>query len=132
MAEVDVDEMRRELASISLVLKVDPSLMENLINEVVETVNSMGLRAEKRAEGYAFIPSIEAAVIGLPHLRLAHRGDLVTIWVRDPYALDGERCERVGISAMELHKLLVEGARKIASIFKHYGKEGDTLTISLP
>ncbi len=127
-----VEKLRGRLVSIRMVLTADEGDIEKILNEVLEAMKDIGLNPEKRAEGYAFPPSHEAAVIGLPHLRLARRGDLLTVWVRAPHGLEERRCRIVGLSVDGLYQKLVEGAERIAEIFRKYSKESEFIHISLP
>lgn len=128
----NVDELRDRLAMIHITLKISGEEVENLLREVLDAGRSVGLDPENRVEGFALIPSREAAEIGLPHLRVAKVSDLLMIWVRAPYALDRERCRAIGLDANRLYEMLLTGARKIAEIFRRYSKNAEYLEISLP
>lgn len=132
MKEPSIEELKRELASINLVLKIEPTFIKKICDEILEIAGSKGLQIERRAEGYALTPSPEAAVVGLPHLRLALRGDVVTMWVRAPYSLSEELCEKVGLKPETIHQMLLKAAQEIASLFRRYGKNEDYVMISLP
>lgn len=127
-----LEDLRRELAEIHLTLKASVEDIEKLLEEILEVGRSLNLTPEKRAEGYALTPSHNVAILGLPHLRIARIGDLLTIWVRAPYALDEERCRLAGISAEELHQKLLAGAIRIAEILRKHSEKGEFLQISLP
>jgi len=115
-----------------MVLKTGEADVEDILSEILEAMKSIGLNPEKRAEGYAFTPSHEAAVIGLPHLRLAKIDDLLTVWVRAPHGLNENRCRAAGLNVEELYQKLLEGAEKIAEIFRKYSRESDFVQISMP
>ena len=124
--------MRNRLARIHITLKIGGEEIESLLKEVLDAARSVGLNPESRVEGFALTPSHEAAVIGLPHLRVARVSDLLMVWVRAPYSLDRERCRYVGLDADELYEMLLAGARKIAEILRRYSKSAEYLEISLP
>ena len=128
----NVEDLRSRLVNVHMVLKAGEVDVENILNDVLEAVKSVGLNPERRAEGYAFTPSHEAAVIGLPHLRLAVIDDLLSVWVRAPHGLDENLCRMVGLDVEELYQKLLEGAEKIAEVFRKYSKKGEFMQISLP
>jgi hypothetical protein len=127
-----IEDMRQGLARIHFTLKAPPKRIEKILDEVLEAGRSVGLSPERRAEGYALLPSHEAAVIGLPHLRVSVINDLITAWVRAPYALDEERCMVAGINAGKLYEMLLAGAVRIAEIMRKHSTGGEFLQISLP
>lgn len=127
-----VEDLRDRLARIHITLKISGEEIESLLKEVLDAGRSVGLNPESRVEGFALTPSHEAAVIGLPHLRVARVSDLLMIWVRAPYSLDREKCRYVGLDADELYEMLLAGARRIAEIFRRYSKSAEYLEISLP
>ncbi|MCD6261276.1 MAG: hypothetical protein J7J28_05790 [Thaumarchaeota archaeon] len=127
-----VEDLRDRLARIHITLKISGEEIESLLKEVLDAARSVGLNPESRVEGFALTPSHEAAVIGLPHLRVARVSDLLMIWVRAPYSLDREKCRYVGLDADELYEMLLAGARRIAEIFRRYSKSAEYLEISLP
>ena len=127
-----VEDLRDRLARIHITLKISGEEIESLLKEVLDAARSVGLNPESRVEGFALTPSHEAAVIGLPHLRIARIGDLLMVWVRAPYSLDREKCRYVGLDADELYEMLLAGARRIAEIFRRYSKSAEYLEISLP
>ena len=127
-----VEDLRDRLARIHITLKISGEELESLLKEVLDAGRSVGLNPENRVEGFALTPSHEAAVIGLPHLRVARVSDLLMIWVRAPYSLDREKCRYVGLDADELYEMLLAGARKIAEILRRYSKSAEYLEISLP
>ena len=57
----DLSELRRRLAAIHITLKADAEEIRKLMKDLLEAGRSIGLEAEKRAEGYALTPSREAA-----------------------------------------------------------------------
>jgi len=124
--------LRDRLARIHITLKISGEEIESLLKEVLDAARSVGLNPESRVEGLALTPSHEAAVIGLPHLRVARVSDLLMVWVRAPYSLDREKCRYVGLDADELYEMLLAGARRIAEIFRRYSKSAEYLEISLP
>ncbi len=128
----DLSELRRRLAAIHITLKADAEEIRKLMKDLLEAGRSIGLEAEKRAEGYALTPSRKAAEIGLPHLRIAWMGDLLTVWVRAPYSLDEMRCEMVGIEAEKLYGMILLGARRMADVLRRSFKEDDFLQVTLP
>ncbi|HDJ66842.1 MAG TPA: hypothetical protein ENF33_03950 [Nitrososphaeria archaeon] len=127
-----VEELRDRLARIHITLKVNDERVKSLLEEVLDAGRSVGLNPESRVEGFALTPSHEAAVIGLPHLRIARIGDLLMVWVRAPYSLDQGKCRSIGLSADELYEMLLAGARKIAEILRRYSKSAEYLEITLP
>ena len=127
-----VEDLRDRLARIHITLKISGEEIESLLKEVLNAARSVGLNPESRVEGFALTPSHEAAVIGLPHLRVARVSDLLMIWVRAPYSLDREKCRYVGLDADELYEMLLAGARRIAEIFRRYSKSAEYLEITLP
>jgi hypothetical protein len=127
-----IEDMRQGLARIHLTLKAPLKRIEKILDEVLEAGRSVGLSPERRAEGYALLPSREAAVIGLPHLRVAVINDLLTVWIRAPYALDEDRCMVAGIDAGKLYEMLLAGAVRIAEIMRKHSAGGELLQISLP
>ena len=127
-----VEDLRDRLARIHITLKISGEEIESLLKEVLDAARSVGLNPESRVEGFALTPSHEAAVIGLPHLRVARVSDLLMVWVRAPYSLDREKCRYVGLDADELYEMLLAGARRIAEIFRRYSKSAEYLEISLP
>ena len=127
-----VEDLRDRLARIHITLKISGEDIESLLKEVLDAARSVGLNPESRVEGFALTPSHEAAVIGLPHLRVARVSDLLMVWVRAPYSLDREKCRYVGLDAEELYEMLLAGARRIAEIFRRYSKSAEYLEISLP
>ena len=128
----DVGELRDRLARIRITLKISGERAESLLREILDAGRSVGLSPESRAEGFALTPSHEAAVIGLPHLRVARISDLLMIWVRAPYALDQERCRSIGLDADELYNMLSTAAERIAEILRRCSEEAEYLEISLP
>ena len=124
--------MRDRLARIHITLKISGEEIESLLKEVLDAGRSVGLNPESRVEGFALTPSHEAAVVGLPHLRIARISDLLMVWVRAPYSLDQEKCRSIGLNADELYEMLLAGARRIAEIFRRYSKSAEYLEISLP
>ena len=128
----ELDDLKSALAKIHMTLKTDLTGIEEIMNEVLDIGKSFGLNPEKRVEGYALTPSHQAAVIGLPHLRVAQINDLIMVWIRAPYALDEERCKLLGLDAEQLYQKLLYAAREIAEILKKYSKESEFLQISLP
>lgn len=122
----------QDLAKIHLTLKIHEKYVEDLMEEILEVGKSLNLEPERRAEGYALTPSHRAAAIGLPHLRIAITENLITVWVRSPYALDEEKCRLVGIDAEELYRRLLTGAIKMAEILRKYSEKGEYIQISLP
>ncbi len=132
LAVKKIEELRIRLAKIHISLKSDITKVDDILREVLDVGRLVGLTPEKRAEGYALTVSHQAAVVGLPHLRIAKARDLVTVWIRAPYALDESRCEAVGIDAEELYQKLLAGARKIGEIFRKHSGESEFLQISLP
>lgn len=128
----EIENMREGLAKINMTLKTSPERIDEVMKEILEAGKSVGLNPEKRAEGYALTPSREAAVMGLPHLRVAIMGDILTIWVRAPYSLDDVKCESAGMSARELYEMIVIGAVRIAEILRRYAEREELLQISLP
>jgi len=127
-----LEELRRKLAKIHLTLRIHEGDVESVMKEILEIGRSLNLNLEKRAEGYAFTPSHQAALIGLPHLRVARIGDLLTIWIRAPYALDEARCRAIGLDARDLYQKLLTGAREIAKTLEKYSRSAEFLQISLP
>lgn len=127
-----IEEMREGLARIHITLKASPERVEEITEEILEVGRSAGLNPEKRAEGYALMPSREMAVMGLPHLRVAIMEEILTIWVRAPYSLDEERCEGAGISAGELYEMLLAAAVKMAEILRKHSAKDEFLQVSLP
>jgi len=127
-----IEELRDRLARIHITLKISGEEIGSLLKEILDAGRSVGLNPENRAEGFALIPSHEAAEAGLPHLRVARISDLLIIWVRAPYALDQERCKLIGLNADELYKMLLTGAERIAEIFRRYSKNAEYLEMSLP
>jgi len=127
-----VEDLRDRLARIHITLKISGEEIESLLKEVLDAARSVRLNPESRVEGFALTPSHEAAVIGLPHLRVARVSDLLMVWVRAPYSLDREKCRYVGLDADELYEMLLAGARRIAEIFRRYSKSAEYLEISLP
>lgn len=128
----ELDELRKRLAEIRIVLKADVKSVEMLMKEILEAGSSAGLEVERRAEGYALIPSREAAAIGLPHLRIARVGDLLMVWVRAPYSLDENRCRVVGLDARDLYRILLMSAERIAGILRRRFGESELVQLSLP
>ena len=124
--------MRDRLARIHITLKISGEEIESLLKEVLDAGRSVGLNPESRVEGFALTPSHEAAVVGLPHLRIARISDLLMVWVRAPYSLDQEKCRSIGLNADELYEMLLAGAKRIAEIFRRYSKSAEYLEISLP
>jgi hypothetical protein len=128
----EIEDIRQRLAKIHLTLKAPPKRIQKILDEVLEAGRSVGLSPERRAEGYALIPSREAAVMGLPHLRVAVISDLLTVWVRAPYSLGEERCTIAGIDAGELYEMILAGAMRIAEIMRKHSTSGEFVQISLP
>jgi len=128
----ELNELREKLARIRITLKADVRNIEKLMEDLLRAGSSAGLKVERRAEGYALMPSHEAAVIGLPHLRIAEIGDLLMIWVRAPYSLDERRCRAVGLDAENLYQALLMGAKRIAEILRRRFGEDELIQISLP
>ena len=127
-----VEDLRDRLARIHITLKISGEEIESLLKEVLDAGRSVGLNPESRVEGFALTPSHEAAVVGLPHLRIARISDLLMVWVRAPYSLDQEKCRSIGLNADELYEMLLAGARRIAEIFRRYSKSAEYLEITLP
>ena len=127
-----LNELREKLARIRIALKANVRNVEELIEELLKAGSSAGLKVERRAEGYALTPSREAAVAGLPHLRMARVGDLLMIWVRAPYSLDELRCRAVGLNAENLYQMILAGAEKIAEILRRRYGEDELIQISMP
>ena len=127
-----VEDLRDRLARIHITLKISGEEIESLLKEVLDAGRSVGLNPENRVEGFALTPSHEAAVVGLPHLRIARISDLLMVWVRAPYSLDQEKCRSIGLNADELYEMLLAGARRIAEIFRRYSKSAEYLEITLP
>ena len=128
----NVRELRDRLARIRITLKISGEEVESLLREILNAGRSVGLNPESRAEGFALAPSHEAAVIGLPHLRVARISDFLMIWVRAPYALEQERCRSIGLDADELYNMLSTAAEKIAEILRRCSEKAEYLEISLP
>ena len=126
------NELREKLARIRITLKADVRNIEKLMEDLLRAGSSAGLKVERRAEGYALMPSHEAAVIGLPHLRIARIGDLLMIWIRAPYSLDERRCRAVGLDVENLYQALLTGAKRIAEILRRRFGEDELIQISLP
>ena len=128
-----IEKLRNELARIHMTFKMGAvENVDDLVMEILEAEKSIGLEPWRRAEGYALTPSTKAAVAGLPHLRIAKIDDLLTVWIRAPYALDENRCRMVGLEAGDLYRRLLAGAKKIAEIFRKYSEKSEFLQISLP
>ena len=127
-----MERMMDDLASIKLALRVGPEEAEKISKEILEAMSSFKLYPDRRAEGYAFIPSRQAAVAGLPHLRLAYREGFLIAWVRAPYSMRRELCEMLGLKPETLYQELLGAAKRIASILEKHGIEGENLMISLP
>ena len=58
--------------------------------------------------------------------------NLLTIWIRAPYALDEARCRAIGLDAKDLYQRLLTGAREIAKTLEKYSRSAEFLQISLP
>ncbi len=129
---IELNELREKLARIRITLKADVRDVEELMEDLLKAGSSAGLKVERRAEGYALTPSHEAAVIGLPHLRIARIGDLLMIWVRAPYSLDEQRCRVLGLDAENLYQALSTGAKRIAEILRSRFGEDELVQLSLP
>ncbi|HDD56573.1 MAG TPA: hypothetical protein ENG18_00965 [Nitrososphaeria archaeon] len=127
-----VEDLRDRLARIHITLKISGEEIESLLKEVLDAGRSVGLNPESRVEGFALTPSHEAAVVGLPHLRIARISDLLMVWVRAPYSLDQEKCRSIGLNADELYEMLLAGAKRIVEIFRRYSKSAEYLEITLP
>ena len=127
-----VEDLRNRLARIHITLKIGGEEIESLLKEVLDAARSVGLNPESRVEGFALTPSHEAAVVGLPHLRIARISDLLMIWVRAPYALDRERCRSIGLDADELYDMLSTAAERIAEILRRCSEKAEYLEVSLP
>ena len=128
----DLEELRRRLAEIRIVLRLDEGDPEEIIDELLEAGRAAGLNPERRAEGYALAPSRLAAALGLPHLRIGLLDSLLMIWVRAPHSLDDLLCEVAGLSAEKLYEMILSGARRMAEVLRRYFEEGDALQITLP
>lgn len=127
----EINELREELARIRITLKANVRDIEEIMKPLLEAGSSAGLKVERRAEGYALTPSHEAAVMGLPHLRVARIGDLLMIWVRAPYSLDEQRCCAAGLDARNLYRALLMGAERIAEVLRRRFGEDELIQISL-
>mgnify|MGYP000392013248 FL=1 len=119
---MSLEEKRRALASILVLIFPRPEDIPELVERVREAVERTGLRAFLRAEGYAFMQTELIGIYGLPHLRLAVTGDRISLWVRDGHKL-GLGPELPGLSAERLYEDIVEGARAAASVIERYRDE---------
>ena len=128
----ELEKLRSGLAEIHVTFKADSKTIDEALKEILEAEQAIGLTPWKRVEGYALVPSREAAVIGLPHLRIARSDDLMTIWVRAPYALDGGLCREVELDVEELYNLLLKGALQAVEVLKKHLRKDDVLQVSLP
>ena len=127
-----MEDLRKNLGMIRLALETNFLDIDKICEEIVKEVSSLGLSPQQRAEGYAFVPSIEAMILGLPQLRLGKINGLLTAWIRAPHALDEGKCRMVGLNAEEVYTRLISGATKIAEIFMKYCSDKEALMISLP
>ena len=127
---MNLEEMRRGLSRIAILVFPLPEDIPALVDRIREAVEEAGLKAFVRAEGYAFMQSELVGVYGLPHLRLAITGDRICLWVRDPSSLGQGLPD---LSVEELYEGIVEGARAAASVIEEYCAErGLEPLISLP
>ena len=127
-----LEEKRRALGSIRLLVFPSPEDIPALVERVREAVEDAGLKAFIRAEGYAFMQTELIGVYGLPHLRLAATNDRICLWVRDPDKL-GLGPELPGLSTDELYEGILKGARAAASVIRGYQAEkGVEAVISVP
>ncbi len=126
---MELEDMRKSLSSIAIVVFVPPHDAPKLAEHVREAVEGAGLKAFVRAEGYAFMQSEEVGRLGLPHLRLALIEGRISMWVRDPYKLGAGP----GLVAEELYDGIVRGARAAASVIRAYCSEkGAEAIINVP
>lgn len=128
----DLGELRRRLAEVRIILRLDEADLGEVIDELLEAGRAAGLNPERRAEGYALAPSRLAAALGLPHLRIGFLDNLLMIWVRAPHSLDDLLCEIAGLSAEKLYEMILSGARGMAETLRRHFEEDDVLQISLP
>jgi len=117
-----LEEKRRALTSIRVLIFPRPEDIPELVERVREAVERTGLRAFLRAEGYAFMQTELVGIYGLPHLRLAATEDRISLWVRDGHKL-GLGPELPGLSVEQLYEDIVEGARAAASVIERYRDE---------
>lgn len=127
-----MDEMGRKLEQIRLVAILDPADATKLYREVLKAIESVGLVALPRAEGHAFFPSQEVPALRIPHLRLAHYGDRVMVWVRSPYDLNEQRARLAGFPAEGIYRRMVLAAKKAADVFEAHRRLASVVQISLP
>jgi len=129
---LSLEEKRRALTSIRVLIFPEPEDIPELVERVREAVEGTGLRAFLRAEGYAFMQTEMIGIYGLPHLRLAATGGRICLWVRDGHKL-GLGPELPGLSADQLYEDIVRGARAAASVIERYRAErGLSALIQVP
>ena len=127
-----IRELRDRLAQIQLVASISGEPASRLYEEVLAELTSAGFIPSRRAEGHALFPCENADILGLPHIRLANFGTMISLWIRGPYDLSREKAEMAGLTAEELYERILIGARRAAEVFERFRGVASSVLVSLP
>lgn len=115
-----MEDMCRTLASFEAVALLDPRAVEELVEDLVRALEPLGFAAERRAEGFALYPY---GLRPFTHLRIAVHGEMVSMYVRDPFELE-ESAESVGVEPEEFYEFILSAIREAAAVFSSFRGRG--------
>ena len=126
---VEVEELQQKLNSTDMYIDIGGKADE-FQKKLVNVLSKLGFQASIRAEGFAFFPGKEQDWKGLPSIRMARNGNVLTMRVHASDTLTDVNARAVGSTPIDVYRRLVNGLLEAGRLYEEYGKKAAYASVS--
>ena len=119
---VEEEVLQQRLNSADLYIDIG-GRADELQKKLVTVLTKLGFQASIRAEGFAFFPGEEQGWMGLPSIRMARSGSVLTMRIHASDTLTAVNAHAVDSTPIDVYRRLVNGLVEAGRLYEEYSKK---------